>query len=104
MPKIKVMLAVSAAAAAVSWGLTGASLWAAPLQGSGRTALAAVTITSTIAWFVLLRERRTDARLRQIEAEYRRREAALIRTIRQLAGGPTTGPQPRLYVAAGERR
>lgn len=104
MPKIKVMLAVSAAAAVVSWGLTGASLWASPLQGNGRTALAAVTITSTIAWFVLLRERRTDARLRQIEAEYRRREAVIIKTARLLAGAPPTGPQPRLRAVAGARR
>lgn len=104
MPRMKIMLTASFTAAAASWGLTAASLWAASLQGNGRTALAAVTVTSTIAWFVLLRERRTDARLRQIEDEYRRREAVIIKTARLLAGAPPTGPQPRLRAVAGERR
>lgn len=69
-------------------------------------AVSVVTAAPCIGITVLLhlwREKRTDARLRQIEGEYRRREEMLIRTLRLIAGAPTTGPIPRLHVA-GERR
>jgi hypothetical protein len=68
-----------------------------------------VAVASHLTWLVLLlhqrREKRTDNRLRQIEDEYRRREALLIKTLRQFADAPATGPLPRLYpVASGESR
>lgn len=69
------------------------------------SAVAAVPFTGIALLLHLRREKRTDERLRQIEEEYRRREAVIIKTLRLLAGGPTTGPHRRLYpVASGERR
>lgn len=115
MLRIKVMLIVSSAVAAVFWGLSAAALKVRSLQCEGTPSfIAVVAVTSTVAFIVLLmhrcREKRTDERLRQIEEEYRRREAALVRreaalikTIRLLADGPTTGPQPRLRAVGGER-
>lgn len=110
MQRIKVLLAVSFTTAVVFWGLTAAFLAMDLLRGPGRPAVvvpvAVAAIASHLTWLVLWlhlrREKRTDERLRGIEDEYRRREAALIKTLRLLAGGPTTGPMPRLRVA-GER-
>jgi len=110
--RIKVLLAVSFTTAVVFWGLTAAFLTADLLRGPGRPAVvvtvAVAALASHLTWLVLflhrLREKSADERLRGIEDEYRHREALLIKTLRQLAGGPGTGPMPRLYVASGERR
>lgn len=67
------------------------------------SAVSAVPFSGIAVLLHLRREKRTDERLRQIEEEYRRREAVIMKTFRLVAGGPTTGPQPRLRVA-GERR
>lgn len=69
------------------------------------SAVTAVPFTGIAVLLHLRREKRTDERLRLIEDEYRRREAVIMKTFRLVAGGPTTGPQPRLWpVASGERR
>jgi Zn-dependent protease with chaperone function len=108
--RIKVALTASFVTAAVFWGLAAAVLKVHWLQREGTPSfIVAAAVASWLTWIVLLlhrrREKRTDDRLRQLEDEYRRREALLIKTIRQLAGAPTTGPQRRLYpVASGEHR
>jgi len=109
--QVKVVLTVSFIAAVIFWGLSAAAAdGVRSLDGHGRTAvIVAVAIASWLTWLVLSlhlrREQRTDERLRQLEDEYRRRQALLIKMIGQLAGAPTTGPQPRLWpVASGERR
>jgi hypothetical protein len=108
--RIKVILTATFIAAVIFWGLTAASLTVDLLRGPGRPAvIVAAAVASHLTWLVLWlhlrREKRTDARLRQLEDEYRRREALLIKTIQRLAGAPTTGPQPRLWpVASGEHR
>ena len=60
---------------------------------------AAVTATLvSVMWqFTGRRERESRERLRQLEGEYRRREAVLIKAAARLDDGPTTGPFPRLY-------
>ncbi len=69
------------------------------------SAVTAVPFTGIAVLLHLRREKRTDERLRLIEVEYRRREAVFLKPLRLVAGGPTTGPQPRLWpVAPGERR
>jgi hypothetical protein len=109
--RVKILLTVSFIAAVTFWGLTAAAVdGVRSLDGQGRMAvIMTVALASHLTWLTLLlhlrREKRTNERLQQIEAEYRRREAALIKTIQRLAGAPTTGPQRRLWpVASGERR
>lgn len=105
--RIKVMLVVSAAAAVIFWGLAATALLAGWQREGTPAVFGLAAVASQLTWLVLWlqgrREKRTDERLRELEAGFRRREAALVKTFRLLAGGPTTGPQPRLHVAGGRR-
>lgn len=88
------------AIAAVMWGL--AIVWsdnhrcvtAMPLDRSGAIA---VSVLAGIWWGVLVLARRDDRRNRQLDGEYRRREAVLIKTVGRITGIPTpTKPLPIL--------
>lgn len=85
--------------------VTSAVSWAAVFDGvaiRGLSAWAAMTgVIAALCWAGCIRGRRVDDRLQRVAEEYRRREAALIRTAALLADEqPTTGPLPRLYPVA----
>jgi hypothetical protein len=96
--------------AAVTFGTAAACLWGLTLSDAkGRSTPAvlcievgaAVTVTMLAA--ACLVTLRREGQLARIEAEYRRREAVLIRTISRLGGSPT-GPIPALRAVAGGRQ
>jgi hypothetical protein len=79
------------------------TLFTPSMQGGGRMVLAAVlagtaTIIAALAWMEQKRDDRGRDTLKQVTDEYRRREAALIRTFAYLAEAPSR-PQHRLHRA-----
>jgi hypothetical protein len=91
---------IAASAALGSWGLAAASAYAAFDPRGLAIEVGAGTTSSLIAvmcWLTRGLLKRDDARYRQLDGEYRRREAALIKTVARLSGYPTpTQPLPRL--------
>lgn len=99
MPQFRLIsvasVAVTALAAAtwglaVAWTLTGSRLPVVRLDGWAAVAVSALAGVCWLARFLIMRD---DARYRKLEGQYRRREAALIRTVARLAGVPTP-PHP----------
>lgn len=75
---------------AVAWTLTGSSLPVVRLDGWAAIAVSALAGVCWLWRFLVIRD---DARHRKLEAEYRRREAVLLKTVARLAGVPTP-PHP----------
>lgn len=85
-------------ALAIGWGAAHVYMTAQLLDRSGAIAATAVAgIWWAVLVAVLVLIRRDDERYRRLDGEYRRREAALIKTVGRLTGIPTpTRPLPRL--------
>jgi hypothetical protein len=104
------MLRTAKVGAVAFWAFTLIGLLDTAMQGQGRVIASAVlagtfTVIAVMCRLEDEREARTVDRLRLVTDEYRRREAALIKTAGLLADAPTTGPLPRLYpVAQAGRR
>lgn len=97
---VSVASITSAIAAVCAWGLAALSAWGnqdprglAIEVGIGTTA----TLVSVMWQLTGRRERLDRERLDMLAAEYRRREAVLIKAAARLADAPETGPLPRLY-------
>jgi hypothetical protein len=103
VPRVKVVSVASRIVAVVFWGLCLATLFTPSMQTEGHMALSAVlagtaTIVAALAWMEQQRGERAPDTLKQVTDEYRRREAALIRTFASLAEPPAQ-PQRRLHRA-----
>jgi cobalamin synthase len=103
MAQVKVVSVVSRIAAVVFWCLALVTLFTPSMQGGGRMVLAAVlagtaTVVAALAWLEQQRDDRGGDTLKQVTDEYRRREAALIRTFAYLAEAPAQ-PQRHLHRA-----
>jgi hypothetical protein len=90
----------STAVAALLWALSLAATFCMLSHRMLSVEVAAACTASVIAavcWLEGWRINDTNERLRRVTNEYRRREAALIKTAAYAAGAQTTGPQPVLY-------
>lgn len=76
---------------AVDWTIGDTDLRAVPLV---RSAAIAMLVIAVLCWAMLALVKRDDRKRQELDGEYRRREAVLIKTVARISGGIPTPTQP----------